>query len=306
MYSITKYHPHFLSIILALVFASNAQAQLNHSPTPLYNYYYDYKLANPAFTGTYGKHVISSAYSGVSAQGQGGPDFVYASYERNIASLKLAVGGLATYDERGFSSTESTVSESAAHYGLLFNKQFSFNEKSGLYAGTQLFYQTYRTDYTYHSPGSPWIVDGFETTDRFNLDLGLVYYSPVITFGASLKGILEDDERQRNSVNLIARRELKVTDRLKAIPSVIFSSDFIDNYLDINSTFKIDDRLLLGAAYRFGVDGVNDFSCNVGFNIIGYVQVITHLYSLERDKDNLLVEAMVRVVIPKARPNNTR
>jgi type IX secretion system PorP/SprF family membrane protein len=290
-----------LPVILVLAFAIDICAQNTYSPTPFYSYYYDYKLANPAFTGTKARHVINTTYAGIPSHRSS--KLFYGSYERNIASVKSGVGGLVMYEEFG--------PVTMTHCGLFFSRRLPFGEKSGLHVGTQVFYQSHELDgkyYRYVQDGDPLIGEGTETTRLVNVDLGLLYYSRFVTIGASVKGIREKMETERTSLNVIATREFNITKGLKANPSALFFTDFTDNRFYLNSTFEIKKWILLGLGYRFVEHGPDDISFNVGLNIKDWVQVITHVYSSEMRSDNAnaLVETMIRVTIPERKSDEPK
>jgi type IX secretion system PorP/SprF family membrane protein len=216
------------AVTIVTSFTINTQAQISNSPTAFHNYYYDYKLANPAFTGTKAKHVITTVYQTVpstSPQQQ----LVYGSYERHIQSIKSGIGGIFIYDRLG-PYTRTQV-------GALYSKQLPFSETNGLELGTQLFYQRMKFDYDLLQviDGDPLLADGEETKTNVNVDFGMVYYSPDFTLGASVKNILKQQQSFRYAkessalLNLVVTRDFKITEQLKVTPSVLFVTDFDNN-----------------------------------------------------------------------------
>lgn len=296
---IAKNKPWPLIIALVVTSVGNLCAQPGNSSTPFLNYYYDYKLANPGFAGTQGKHVINAVYSGIPfGSSKVGYRVLYGSYERNIASIKTGVGGVFMHNKLGASSS--------FHYGLLYRKQLSFNKTSGLHLGTHVFYQSRKIDYSSYrfiEPVDELLIDGNEKKRSINVDLGLLYYSSLATVGVSVKNIAAQKE-ENTILNLIATKEFGIMEGLKVNPSVYFLTDFSDNSFRINNTFEIKKWILLGTGYRFAQGGQRDnLTFNVGLNIKDWVQIITHVYSSgqyrTRYYSDPLVETLIRVKIPE-------
>jgi type IX secretion system PorP/SprF family membrane protein len=289
----TKNKTHCLTLLFVVILTADVDAQLSNSPAPFNSYYYDYKIANPAFVGAKSKHLINTVYSGIA--GVSSYRVLYASYERNIESIKSGIGGLFLYNELG--------PVKHVYGGLLYSYRLTFNETSGLRFGTQVFYQSRTVDYDYYryiNPGDLLIPSGTETNQSVNLDLGTVYYSPAITVGASLKNVMKRDE-ETTTFNILATRKFNIFDGLKAEPSVFFFTDFDDNSLSLNNIFEIRRWVLLGAGYTLGGDS-GDFTFNVGLNIKDWVQIITHVYSSGYQTQvgtDPQIETMIRVMIPE-------
>jgi type IX secretion system PorP/SprF family membrane protein len=289
----TKNKAHCLTLLLVVILTADVDAQLSNSPAPFNSYYYDYKIANPAFVGAKSKHLINTVYSGIA--GVSPYHLLYASYERNIESIKSGIGGLFLYDELG--------PVKRVYGGLLYSYRHAFNETSGVRLGTQVFYRSQTIDYDYYryiNPGDLLAGYGTETNQSVNLDLGAAYYSPTITIGASLKNVMKRDE-ETTTLNLLATRKFTVLDGLKAEPSVFFFTDFDDNSLSLNNIFEIRRWVLLGAGYTSGGDS-GDFIFNVGLNIKDWVQIITHVYSSwyqTHRRTDPRIETMIRVMIPE-------
>lgn len=294
-----KTRPLFLTIIFIAAFATTISAQSGNSPTPFYGYYYDYKLANPAFIGNKGKHVITTVYSGFPSGNTGA--MLYGSYERSIASVKSGVGTTIIYDQLG---PVTYVLASA-----LYSKRVPFNETSGLRFGTQVFYQSKTVSYDYFQtiyPDDPLIgASGRDIRETFNFDLGLVYYSQYGTLGASIKNILNTED-DLPMLNLVLEREFKVIKGLTVTPSVFFRSDFNDKEFYMNSTFEIAQWILLGSGYRIADQRRSNLTFNAGLNIKDWVQIVGHVYSsayynyVTSFDDKHFIEMMIRVKIPES------
>lgn len=291
-----------LALTIVALFSFHVQAQRFNSATPSHTYYYDYKLANPAFTGTRGKHVITTLVNTVTSSVAGKPQLTYASYERNIEAIQSGIGGLIIYEEFGpYKFTQ---------FGALFRKQVSFTEASGLYLGTQLSYQRGKFDYGAFNPidGDPVSLEGETKQRNFNIDLGAVYYSSAVTVGASVKNLLEQEQSiiyqkgSLRSINLIVTRDFQLTEQVKLTPSVLFNTFSEENDFYINNTFTFKKWVMLGASYQFGKSNEDNFDVNLGLNIKGWVQIVSHVYSSAnyrlRNYTGTTFELMVRAIVP--------
>jgi type IX secretion system PorP/SprF family membrane protein len=296
-----KNRPVYLTLVFAIQFL-NVSAQNANTPTLFKNYYYDYKIANPAFVGSKSKHLVNTVYSGVPGSSS---ELVYASYERNIKAINSGVGGMFTYEQLGPWARK--------HIGVFYAYKLAFSENSGIRFGTQVFYQRRTIDYSYfrlQDTIDPIYSSGTETRANVNFDLGALYYSPVITVGISLKNILKQDfepfalENQKSTFfTLVASRKFNIVNGLNAEPSLLFSTDFDERRIGVNGLFEIKEWILLGAGFISSGDDEGDINVNVGVNIKDWVQIITHLYSTrnqtEQYESDTFIETMVRVTIPE-------
>jgi type IX secretion system PorP/SprF family membrane protein len=290
----------FFSTFFVLSVLESSHAQDYNFADPFYSYYYDYKIANPALTGTKAKHLITTVFHGIPKTTIDNK-IIYASYERNISSIKSGIGGVFLYDQFG-----PWIDRQA---NVLFSKQISFNEKSGLYLGTQLLYNHRELDFSkfkFLDSYDPLIVEGDYSRSRFNFDLGTAYYSPLGTFGVSVKNILReknDDIFLRATdptLVLLAFRDFTITKNFVVTPSIMYKNDFEYGNVSVNANIEVMKWVILGGSYSFR-DGDDRFMCNAGINIKDWVQIVTHLYSSFNDRfDDYdpTVETMIRVTIP--------
>jgi type IX secretion system PorP/SprF family membrane protein len=264
-----KTRPLLYTVVFAIVFV-NARAQSFNSATPVRNYYYDFKLTNPAFTGTNATHAITTAYSGDQSE-FGFSDLAYGSYEVNLNSIQSGVGVISSIQEVGI--TRYT------HYGLLYSKKLALNDKRGFFVGTQLTHQRRRLDFNkllLIDPVDP-SFSRIEKTHTFDFNLGVAYYSPEVTLGVASKNILEEDSMARE-FNFLATRDFQITKDLKASPSLLYATDIEYNTVRLNASFELFQWVLLGAGYTFPRDGQDNIDVNIGLNIKDRVQIIMHLY----------------------------
>lgn len=291
-----KNRPLLSLVVLTFTISSHSIAQSINSATPIRNYYYDYKLSNPAFTGMYAKHSITTAYSGDNST-FGSPQLGYGSYEMNIHSIQSGVGFISSVQEIGIVRF--------THYGILFSKKLELNETSGFRVGTQLAYQRERIDYTklrFSDPFGDPIMPGIEKNGSFNASVGMLYYSSGFTAGASIKNVVKAEE-ENTELNIIIGNEFKIADGLKATPSVIYITDFDDNAVLVNSSFQIIRWILVGAGYTIRQQSKDNLDLNFGLNILDRVQIIHHVYASEydryrtRESNSSWMETMIRVRI---------
>lgn len=298
---IIKVHP-LLLIVLSIVTYSNGQSQRVTLPDPFQNYYYDYKLANPALTGIQGKHVITTAYFGRS----GLMDSYYGAYEANIGSIKSGAGLTAMYEDLGFLRNY--------HVGGLYSKQIAFNDVSGLRFGTHLYFQKEIFDsskYGFILDGDPLIITEKRKNTSVALDLGVIYYLNSLTIGAGVKNIqvgsgsneISGGDNEVTSVNFLVSREFGLTPHIQVTPSCLLVSDLHDCRIGVNAALEIHRWILLGAGNRFFSGGGSNFTFNAGLNIKDWVQLIMHVYSAANDdlrRDNSqYIETLIRVTIPE-------
>jgi len=273
----------------------------NFNPATLYNsYYYDYKLANPAFTGSNGKHVITTMYSGLNYPTSFNSKEVnrtaYASYEGRIDKFNTALGG------RGVLNSFGAYDFSGA--GLFYSRKIPLSENSGLKLGAQLVYQRLVIDYSkfrFLSPGYDPLITGTSTESSLLLDAGVAYYSPVVTVGIAAKNLVHD-ANNNDGINVIITRKFDLRNDLKLTPSLFYETDFDNSIVHLNGTAEIKKWLLLGGGYTIR-DGKDDLSFNIGLNVLGWAQIITHVYSSinQRLKDQVeagYIETVIRVRIP--------
>ncbi|HEY0743322.1 MAG TPA: PorP/SprF family type IX secretion system membrane protein [Chryseosolibacter sp.] len=292
----------FSAALLSILFVG-ANAQSITSSTPVRNYYYDFKLFNPAFTGTEAQHSITTGYSEDQSGLFGAPRLGYGSYELNLPSIESGVGFISSIQEIGIVRF--------THYGLLYSKKLSVTEKSGFHFGTQLAHQRERRDYTklrLIDPTDPVVNSGIETITNFNLSFGVAYYSPTVTVGAGFKNIFKEEFDTRE-YNLVVTRSITITDKIEATPSLFFIMDEARNSVRLNTSFKLFDWVLLGAGYTFPQNGSDNLDVNIGLNIKDRVQIITHVYAAEyarhrsNNRETTWIESMIRVRIGEPTAN---
>ena len=290
-----------LNLFVAIAFSvclSDSFCQTYDTSTPYYSYYYDYKLANPAFTGSNGKHVITTMFSNSNYQTSFNSKALdrtfYGSYEGRIDKYKTALGAQLL--------TNTLGSNNFNRIGLFYSRKIAFSERSGLNVGAQLAYQRLVIDYSAFdlmNPDDPmWL--GRSKESSVTADVGVSYYSPAVTIGIAAKNLI-NQIYSTDGVNIIATRKFSLTNNLKLTPSVFYETDFRNSILHLNATVQIKQWILVGGGYTIR-DGTNDLSLNVGLNIADWVQVVTHVYSSARqsmrDFTDGYVETLVRVRIP--------
>jgi type IX secretion system PorP/SprF family membrane protein len=291
-------HSFCLPVIIFVFIASNSVAQVSNIARPFPTYYYDYKLANPAFVGTKGKHVINTVYSGVPSHSV---HQIYGSYERSIKEGRSGIGGIFMYDQ--YNSFRK-----GTHIGGLFSHRISLGDASGLRFGTQVFYQSSTYDYSYYRyvvDGDPLILDEKTKERTASFDLGVVFYSKAITLGGGVKNAIEANYLVR-SVNLLATRKFEITTNLKFEPSLFFETT-MEGYdaFAVNTTAEAWKWLMFGAGYTTRGKGLDDISFNIGLNIKDRVQIVTHVYSSANqslaDYTDTFVNTMIRVTLPESK-----
>lgn len=263
-----------LIYLLLTIVIVEAEAQRTNSSTPIRNYYYDYKLANPAFTGTTAQHAVTTAYSGHESDLAGAPRSAYLSYEVNLKSIQSGLGIISSVEELGILRWTS--------YGLLYSRNFLLGEKRGVLLGGQFVYQRKRADYTklqFADPFDPSFRQ-VEKTSSANVSLGLAYYSPMVTVGAGFKNVVKEEAETRE-YNVVVARDFKIGKALEVTPSLFFITDTEYNSVRLNSTFKFFRWGLLGAGYTFPRSGRDNIDFNIGINILDRVQIINHVYASE-------------------------
>jgi type IX secretion system PorP/SprF family membrane protein len=275
-----------LTLASFVLFAISSQAQL------FSNYYYDYKLLNPAFAGNQDKHVITTAYSGFPSIDY--MSMFYGSYETSIPKIKSGIGAMGYYSNRGVLNYQAA--------GIFYSKQLPFNEHSGLRAGTLLHYRKREADYDRDAGFYDVSVNGRVTTG-LNLDFGVLYYSRVLNIGVGVNDFFKQGEVSNTRWNLSVSRDFKVANALEISPSIVVVWDkFARQYrFDVNTIIEIKQWIILGAGYYVSddYDGVN---VSAGINVKDWVQVIGHVYSSSndyfREYNDGQVEVIVRANIP--------
>jgi type IX secretion system PorP/SprF family membrane protein len=281
---------HCLLTLVALFVILQSYAQRATSPVPVYNYYYDYKLVNPAFTGRQGKHVITTSLSRSSEYAE----FFYGSYELNLQPIKSAIGAIASFEEMGV--------RTGFHVGAFFNKQIPLSETSGLKVGTQLFYNKRHIDYEGFvvDPNDP-LAPKETQAGNVSFDMGAVYYWKELSIGLAAKNVLPYDGEQ-TAFSLLAERKFDLLPAFSVTPSLLFLKAEHYDAVSVNAIFEIKKTLLLGAGYFHMKDSDGDLTFSGGVNIKDKVQFIGHVYSSNRQDmrpaQDSQVEFMLRVRIP--------
>lgn len=287
--------PSCIALLLVSALAVPLFGQESNTSTAFRNYYYDYKLSNPAFAGTLARNVITTTFSNSSSEVK----TIYGSYERKIHDIKSGVGGYALYDRVG------PVKQ--YFLGGFFSKTIEFTEETGFRFGTQVFYRRLSLENGYYLPLNPddLTVVGFNKESGLNADIGSVFYSKIVTLGASVKNLVERRTEHRR-MNFIAMRDFKIADLFKATPSVLVQTNFEESAVSVNNIFTIKKWILLGAGYTMYEGSEDSFDFNIGVNFNDWVQVVAHAYSSDRvqmDEGNegRRMELFVRLMIPDAR-----
>jgi hypothetical protein len=284
----------------------NACGQVYNSPTPFNTYYYDYKLANPAFTGTMGKSVITTMYSGLLYNDEWVTKKFYGAYETKLEAIKSGIGAVVQY-YKGNHEMSAFAGKTYWQSGVMYSKQLPFSETSGLYLGTQLLYQHLKSDNDYEVAMPPGqlpdtitvgaLIGSQRDINEINFDIGGAFYSPHVTIGAALKNIVYA-EHDEIGLNLMVKRIFKIGPSLKASPSVLYLTNFRHYNLYINTMFEFKCWLLVGVDYKVLYVYPNDVTFNIGLNIKDRTQVIFHIYSSEAQRFRTsIIETMLRVKI---------
>ena len=293
-----------LSLVALIVFLNSVMGHSQNLrvtiPDPFQNYYYDYKLANPALTGIHGKHAITTAYLGR----PGDVDAYYASYEARVPGIKSAVGVTAMLEDVFYLRSY--------HVGGLFSKQIPFNSESGLLVGTQVYYKKRITDldefYYYHQDDPLIIKRGDHTSANAGADFGVAFYRKNLTLAAGVKNVWVGDVPEQfgwaqyefTSFNLLFSNEFALTPAIELVPSCLLVSYPDGRLLALNATARIYKWVMVGAGNRFR-NGSSEFSFNVGINIKDWVQIVTHCYSSTNQKhefDRPYMETLLRITVP--------
>lgn len=280
----------FTAAALLFIMVSS-QAQL------FQNYYYDYKLLNPALAGSQDKHIITTVYSGFPSRDYS--SLFYGSYETSIPKIKSGVGALVYHENYG------AVGNLGA--GIFYSKQIPFNDHSGLRAGTLLNYRRREIHYSRLDPmghDEDPSIENPSITHVVNLDLGVWYYSKVVNVGIGVNDFFRSEDQGRNDIwSVIISRDFKIGNALKIKPSLVgLSNQRLNKHgVDINNVIEIKQWIIVGAGYMVW-DGGDALNVSAGLNVKEWVQVIGHVYSswndgFRKDTDGQ-VEVIVRANIP--------
>jgi type IX secretion system PorP/SprF family membrane protein len=275
-----------LTVAAFVLFAISSQAQ------SFSNYYYDYKLLNPAFVGNQDKHIITTVYSGFPSMRYS--SMFYGSYETSIPKIKSGVGAMVYNQNFGVLNYLGG--------GIFYNKQFQFNEHSGLRVGTQLHYRRREIDYERDGEYYDVAFEGRVITG-LNLDLGVLYYSRVLNIGVGVNDFFKQEEVSNTRWNLSVSREFKVANALEISPAIVVVWDQYRNIyrFDANTIIEIKQWIILGAGYLVW-NGGDALNVSAGINVKDWVQVIGHVYSSSndyfREYNDGQVEVIVRANIP--------
>jgi len=254
--------------------ANHVAGQIINTPQPFYNYYYDYKLANPAFTAFEDQLRLNLSYFGFpyADENQLKQGSTYFSYESQVG----AHSGFGM-----FFKSEQFISQPFQGVAAFYRYKFQVGEQCNVRIGTQLSYFKLVSE-------NPYIKD----REIYNLDLGFVLDSRWITLGGSIKNLFQPsdffyaymtDWEDRPDINIIASRKFRISDIITATPSLLFRTNEFGEGLAINGVFEIKKLILLGGSYGIDLDdiGVTDagYSFNAGITVKDRVQFIVHLYS---------------------------
>jgi type IX secretion system PorP/SprF family membrane protein len=295
-FATTPYFKRVACLIYLLGFFKNSQAQVYNSVAPFENYYYDYKLANPAIVGNKGDHVINTVIAGDLFESYPGvPRKFYGSYEANLKKFNTGLAALLVADRIG----PSTYNK----YSLFYKRQFDLSENTSISFGSELQYQRQKIDYSYYRfiGDDPLITEGYAVRENVNIGVGSLLQTHYINVGISGQNLLSE-KFDRANMNFILSREFKLTNSVQATPSLFYFTDFSDQRFSVNNIFRIKKWMLLGAGYTFPVDRRGDLTANIGIDIKGWVQVITHVYSSAFQGlsaySSRYFETMIQVTIP--------
>jgi type IX secretion system PorP/SprF family membrane protein len=284
-------------------FLKNSQAQFFNSPAPFKNYYYDYKLANPAFTGAKGNHVINTVAAGDLFESYpGAPRKFYGSYEASLKKFNTGLGVLIVDDRIGIHTYNK--------YSLFYKRTFNFDENTSISFGSEAMYQRQKQDFSLPDPkGNDPIPAGYENKKDVNLGVGVLLRSHYINVGVCSQNML-NEKFDRTNMNIILSREFKLTNSIQATPSLFYLTDFTEQRFSVNNIFRIKKSILLGAGYTFPREGYGDLNVNIGIDILGWVEVVTHVYSSAFQRlssySAQYVETMIQVKIPGGFENEAK
>ncbi len=287
-------------IVLLSSMIGNSQTLRGTISDPFQNYYYDYKLANPALTGMHGKHAITTSYLGR----PGDVDLFYASYEARVPGIGSAVGVTAMLGDM-FSLRTYNV-------GGLFSKQIKFKSNSGLFIGTHVYYKKriINSDaYRPLSPDDPLIISDDRSSASAGADFGVAYNRKKLILAAGVKNIrmgsvpeeFGGSQSEFTSFNFLVSHEFVITPAIEVVPSCLLVTNPNGSLAGLNATAKIHKWFMVGAGNRFR-NSSSEFSFNVGINIKDWVQIITHCYSSTNQKyefDKPYVETLLRITVPE-------
>lgn len=267
---------HVLLIVVGIqcLCVNRVAGQRINSPEPFFNYYYDYKIANPAFTAFEDQLRINLSYSGFpyAEENWVKQGSTYFSYESQVDTNS----GFGM-----FFKSERFITEPFQAVAAFYRYKFQVGDQWNARIGTQVSYFRLVAD-------RPYIKD----REIYNLDLGFVLDSRWITIGGSIKNLLQPSDfsysymskwKDRPDINFIATRKFTISNAITATPSLFFRANEFGEGLTINGVFEIKKLILLGGSYGIDVDdldfGNEGYSFNAGITVKDRVQFIVHLYS---------------------------
>lgn len=254
---------YYLLILLVLFKAPEVKAQQEIQFT---QYMFNTLSVNPAYAGYkeewFAQMALRNQWAGLDGApktGQVSIDGILSPYSRNMA------GGLQITSDKLGPQTATTAYLNYA-YRLRLNDEDTRRLSFGIGAGIG----SYGLDGSMFSPVKPGdgsLFDGKENVWKWNMRLGMYYYSPRWYAGVSVINVLGDTENhifgtddtyynttQRGHMYFITGAIFDLGPTFKLRPSILVKEDFKGpTSLDLNAMLIYNERFWFGASYRTGV-----------------------------------------------------
>ena len=254
---------YYLLILLVLFNAPEVKAQQEIQFT---QYMFNTLSVNPAYAGYkeewFAQMALRNQWAGLDGApktGQVSIDGILSPYSRNMA------GGLQITSDKLGPQTATTAYLNYA-YRLRLNDEDTRRLSFGIGAGIG----SYGLDGSMFSPVNPGdgsLFDGKENVWKWNMRLGMYYYSPRWYAGVSVINVLGDTENhifgtddtyynttQRGHMYFITGAIFDLGPTFKLRPSILVKEDFKGpTSLDLNAMLIYNERFWFGASYRTGV-----------------------------------------------------
>lgn len=254
---------HYLLLLLVLSVVPELKAQQEIQFT---QYIFNTLSVNPAYAGYkdqwFAQMALRNQWAGLEGApktGQVSIDGILSPYSRNIGA------GLQVTSDKLGPQTATTVYMNYA-YRLRLNDEDTKRLSFGIAAGIG----SYGLDGSEFSPvdGSDGSVfSGNENVWKWNLRLGMYYYSPKWYAGVSVMNVLDNDDNNifgtdDSYYNIIQNRHIyfitgaifDLNPDLKLRPSILVKEDFKGpTSLDLNAMLIFNEKFWFGAGYRTGI-----------------------------------------------------
>lgn len=245
-------------ILIILLFVT---CRLLGQQDPLYTQYMTNPLTiNPSIAGLSGKHNVSlisrKQWLGI----DGAPTTIALSYQGPYFNDQVGLGANLIHDRLGPVVQTALYMDYA--YKLLLDENSNSRLSFGLMGGFN--YYTYNLmSLTYSGVDDDIPIDGYDQRFLMNFGFGLSYYQPKFFFGVSVPKILRNslsdegntltmEDKEERHYFTMAGVVFVLSESLKFKPSVIARGvNGASVSFDLNATFVLDDKIWLGALYRY-------------------------------------------------------